>query len=91
MKEITMFEMFDYLETQHNRWLGEALDMSLRRPGFEDTPQDQLNIWIAEVEQKAKIIETIIAKLKEVQYTEAMIAGVKKRMADNREAMKGGV
>lgn len=65
MNQITMTEMLDHLEMERNHYLGEAADMTLRRPGFEDTPQDQLNRWIAEAEHKAKIVEAIIAKVKE--------------------------
>lgn len=91
MNQITTEEMFDLLEMERNHHLGEALDMTYRRPGFEDTPQDQLNRWIAEAEHKAKIVEAIIAKVKDVQYNEEMVAGVQKRLADIRETMKGGV
>lgn len=67
MNQITTEEMFDFLEMERNHNLGEAADMTLRRPGFEDTPQDQLNIWITEAEHKAKIVEAIIAKVKEAE------------------------
>lgn len=90
MNQITMTEMLDHLEMERNHYLGEAADMTLRRPGFEDTPQDQLNIWIGDEEHKAKIVEAITEKLT-VQYNEEMVAGVQKRLADIRETMKGGV
>lgn len=67
MNQITMTEMLDHLEMERNHYLGEAADMTLRRPGFEYTPQDQLNIWIGDEEHKAKIVEAIIAKLKEAE------------------------
>lgn len=90
MKQITMTEILDHLEMVRNHYLGEALDMTYRRPGFEDTPQEKLNRWIAEEEHKAKIVEAIIKKLTD-QYNEEMVAGVQKRLANIREAMKGGV
>lgn len=76
MNQITMTEMLDHLEMERNHYLGEAADMTLRRPGFEDTPKDQLNIWIGEEEHKAKIVEAIIVKVKEAEeqtYLEGVI------------------
>lgn len=91
MNQITTEQMLDYLEMNRNHHLGDAADMTLRRPGFEDTPQEKLSNWIAEAEHEANIVEAIIEKLKEVQYNEEMIQGVQKRLTKIREGMKGGV
>lgn len=64
MNQITTEQMLDYLEMEKLCRKGEAADMTLRRPGFEDTPQEQLNNWITEAEHEANIVEAIINKLK---------------------------
>lgn len=79
MNQITTEQMLDYLEMNRNHHLGDAADMTLRRPGFEDTPQEKLNNWIAEAEHEANIVEAIIAKLEEVQGADAEVRWAKEQ------------
>lgn len=85
MNQITMTEMLDHLEMERNHHLGNAMDMSLRRPGFEDTPQDQIDRWIAEEEHKAKIVEAIIAKVKEECATKMCVVTIRFDVPDPGE------
>jgi len=83
MEQITAEQMLDYLEMNRNHHLGDAMDMSLRRAGFKDTPQEQLNNWVAEAEHEANIAEAIINKLEEF-----MEVGAEVRWANKQAEIK---
>lgn len=45
----------------------------------------------AELDAEIEMVNSIIEKLKEVQYSEQMIEGVRERLSNIRESMKGGM
>lgn len=87
----TMAEMFSHLDMNKLHWQGEALDMHLRRPGFENVPQEKLDCWVAEAERKVCIVEAIITKLKrEEEYAAKMLDGAHARMELARQMNEQG-
>ena len=69
------------LDLKHEVEMGCADQME---PGFYEK-------LVAELDAEIEMVNSIIEKLKEVQYSEQMIEGVRERLSNIRESMKGGV
>lgn len=90
-KQPTMAEMFFHLDIDKMHWQGAALDMHLRRPGFENVLQEDLDCWIAEAERNVCIVEAIITKLKgEEEYAAKILEGAHARMELARQMNEQG-